>query len=366
VTPALVDWLYDAAMPLWLEHGVDWQAGAFHESLDPRDLVCRADFRRLYIAARQVYVFAQAENRGLDRAAEAAELGLDFLANHARQPDGGYAKRFDLANNITDPTRDLYDLAFVLFALAKSGRPQRCRVEALHLMGLIDRVLADSSGGWREADPRRLPRRQNPHMHLLEAVLAAHETFGEPVFLNAAHRLARLALDRFVQPEGGLPEYYDAVMTCLRDSSGRYLTEPGHHYEWSWLLARYRPHADAETGQRLDGAARVLIAFADRHGLSARDNAAVDEVYSDGEVRQASAKLWPQTERLKAILAWPGYSSASVATVVAGLAAYTDGLPSGCWQERRAAAGDFIAQPMQAGSLYHLTCAIEELDRMGG
>src|SRR6266478_578854 len=27
-------WLTDHAWPLWLEHGVDWQRGAFHEHLD--------------------------------------------------------------------------------------------------------------------------------------------------------------------------------------------------------------------------------------------------------------------------------------------------------------------------------------------
>src|SRR5687768_11931338 len=121
-TPSLpedgLDWLLQSAWPLWLERGVDWARGGFHEHLDLGAIRCRADFRRLRVLARQVYVFSTAAVYGVERAAEAAELGLDCLLRRARQADGGYARRFDLRNEAVDLTRDLYDHAFVLLAFA--------------------------------------------------------------------------------------------------------------------------------------------------------------------------------------------------------------------------------------------------------
>ena len=110
---ALQAWLKDHAWPLWLEHGVDWRRRAFHEHLDPASLRCRAEFRRLRVAARQTYVFSRAAHYGVPRAKEAVALGLDFLRGPARLADGGYACRFDLDNRPVDLTRDLYDLSLI-------------------------------------------------------------------------------------------------------------------------------------------------------------------------------------------------------------------------------------------------------------
>jgi len=359
---ALSDWLYGAAMPLWLAHGIDWERRAFHESLDPESLLCGVDFRRLYVTARQIYVFAQAEKAGVVRAYEAVTLGLDFLENRARQADGGYAWRFAIDNAVTNPVRDLYDLAFVLFGFANANRPERCHAAALQLMDFIDRVLKDPFGGWQEADPPRLPRRQNPHMHLLEAALAAYEAFGDSVFLEVADAVAGLAIAHFIDEDKGLCEYFDSRLTPMTDGAGHYVTEPGHHYEWAWLLARYGKlrKVTAEAARRLQSAATSLIRLADRNGLSSAANAAIDEVMSDGTIVSGKAKLWPQTERLKARLAWPGSASAPLSSAVEGLRAYIDGMSPGCWREQRDEDGNFIPQPMQASSLYHLTCAILE------
>ena len=80
----LFSWLREAAWPLWLERGVDWARRGFHEELDLSNLRCEVDFRRLRVAARQVFVFAEAHKAGLAGAAEAVEIGVDFLLRHAR------------------------------------------------------------------------------------------------------------------------------------------------------------------------------------------------------------------------------------------------------------------------------------------
>ena len=70
---------------------MDWKKRGFHEELALRNLRCEVGFRRLRVAARQVLVFSEAHRSGLPGAAEAVEIGVDFLLRHALGEDGGYA-----------------------------------------------------------------------------------------------------------------------------------------------------------------------------------------------------------------------------------------------------------------------------------
>src|SRR6266436_5309297 len=224
--PEGLRWLKDHAWPLWLEHGVDWRRRAFHENLDPASLQCRAPFRRLRVAARQTYVFSKAARYGVPRAKEAVVLGLDFLQGPARLPDGGFAWRFDLDNRPTDPARDLYDHAFVLLAFAAAAEvvgADRVHADAVALVEYIAAHFAHPAGGYRESIPATQPRRQNPHMHLFEALLAASEAFGDEHFFKPARELAALFVGRFLQAkEGALPEHFDDALAPCREA-GRFL-----------------------------------------------------------------------------------------------------------------------------------------------
>jgi mannose/cellobiose epimerase-like protein (N-acyl-D-glucosamine 2-epimerase family) len=347
---------------LWLAHGIDRPAGGFHEALAPDGYACDASFRRLRVVTRQIYVFAQAHRLGLAGADEAVTLGLEFLARRAALPEGGYAWRFNLRGEPTDTTRDLYDHAFVLLALAAGAwvvPAERLRPRALALMAFIDTAFAHPAGGYRESLPDALPRRQNPHMHLLEALMAAHEAFGDAVFLQRARALARLFLDRLLDPEtGALPEFFNARLEPEREG-GVFLTEPGHHCEWLWLLHRCATLGSAgarcfEEGG-LEAGAR-LMDFVDRHGAHAGSGDLVDSVGSDGRVLAGTARLWPQTERLKAAFLRQDSTEALRAAAVAGLGAWLHA--DGLWFERRGEDGAFVAGVAPASSLYHLTCAI--------
>src|SRR3546814_5449526 len=85
-----------------------------------------------------------------------------------------------------------------------------------------------------------LPRRQNPHMHLLEAFLALYEASGEAHWLARAQSIHDLFRRHFLQ-QGQLVEFFDAdwreVPQDGRDGARR-LREPGHFFEWAWLLHR--------------------------------------------------------------------------------------------------------------------------------
>ena len=354
---ALASWLREAAWPLWLAQGVDRQRGGFYEALDLQTHACTAPFRRLRVVARQVYVFAQAHLAGLPGAADAVRLGLAFLDRHAAQANGGYAWRFDLDHRPLDHTRDLYDHAFVLLALA-SAVPVvgegAVRQRARGLLAWLDASFAHPLGGYQESLPPALPRRQNPHMHLLEALLAAYEAFGETVYRDRAASLVALFTGRlFDDASGALPEYFDDALAPER-RGGVFLVEPGHHCEWVWLLHHARRLGAAPPGST-ELSAR-LMAFVDRFGLDPGTGAVLDELASDGSVLAAGARLWPQTERLRAEFLRPDASPTRQLAAVRALSAYLR--PDGLWHERRLADGSWSMQAAPASSLYHLTGAI--------
>lgn len=351
-------WLSRRAWPLWLERGIDWRARAFHESLTLDDHACTATFRRLRVAARQIYSFALARRHGLPRADEAVELGLDFLRRTAAHPDGGYAWRFALDGRVIDSRRDLYDHAFVLLALAAASRvapPEPLRREALALDDFIEQRLAHASGGYLESLPPALPRRQNPHMHLLEARLAAAEAFGEVRFLRGAEALLNLFLARFL-PDGCLAEFYD---DDLRPLESPHRAEPGHHSEWLWLLD-WQARLSGRPAPA--GAVAALRRFLAAHGRDPATGALRDAVWSDGRVIAGGARLWPQTERLKS--AALGGDPAEQAEARRVLATYLR--PDGLWHERRLAEGGMSPEPAPASSLYHLSCGIAFIAQPGG
>jgi mannose/cellobiose epimerase-like protein (N-acyl-D-glucosamine 2-epimerase family) len=362
-------WLTDHAWPLWLAHGVDWERRAFHEHLDHASLQCRASFRRLRVAARQTYVFSRAARHGVPRAAEATVIGLEFLRGPARLADGGYAWRFDLDNRPIDETRDLYDHAFVLLAFAAAAGvvgADEVREDALKLLDYIATRFAHAEDGYVESIPAGSgERRQNPHMHLFEALLAATEAFEDTAFFKHASGLAALFADRFFQArEGALPEYFDEKLVPVRDG-GRFVSEPGHHYEWIWLIDWYQavaaaigaPASSDPTGPELDLAARLLFESAERHGVSPASGLVINGLWSDGTVADGGFRLWPQTERLKAVarLRPDGLPAA-----LAALARHIAGVRPGLWIERMDAGGQAVAEPAPATSLYHLTAAVTD------
>ena len=85
----------------------------------------------------------------------------------------------------------------------------------------------------------KLPRRQNPHMHLLEALLALHAATGEKNWLRRAGALVDLFKRRFSDPQtGALIEFFAEDWSPRPGDEGR-LREPGHQFEWVWLLYEY-------------------------------------------------------------------------------------------------------------------------------
>ncbi|MGB3273216.1 MAG: HAD-IIIA family hydrolase [Xanthobacteraceae bacterium] len=365
-------WLIDEALPMWGGVGFDAAQASFVERLDVSGAPLLDAPRRAMVQARQVYVFAQAALAGWRPQGQSLALAAadNLIARyHATDAAPGWIFSADAAGRPHDTRRDLYAYAFVLFGLAWAWRlaPKRRYLEAARAtLADLDRRFAVIGGGYHSALPADVNElRQNPHMHLFEALLSWFAATGEADFLARADRLRDLMVTRFVQPSGILCERFDGAWRPLAGEAGR-ICEPGHHCEWAWLLAQHARLA----GVVSDSLAATLAVRAMRHGVGA-DGLLVDELRDDGHVVRASRRVWPQTEAIKAHAA--AFEAGDVATA-AGAArligrlfdVFLDRPVRGGWIDHVDAEGAPLVSFMPASTLYHLMGAAVEADRVWG
>lgn len=343
------NWLFDHTLPLWGERGIDAQ-GRFFEGLDFDARPVTGVRRRTRVQARQVYVFCEAAALGRERGRPLAQAGLDCLIATCRRDDDLWVAATDDAGSVVDETPDLYDLAFVLFALAASHRvlgDSRARPLALQTLAGIDRLMASPHGGWQEALPPRLPRRQNPHMHMLEAMLAWQALAPDPAFEAAARMSLKLRQSRF-QIDGAIREYFADNWSV--DPSMGHVIEPGHLEEWAWLLKQAGDSAEV---------AEALHRRAVTQGF--RDGFAIREIDPFGATLDGGRRLWAQTEAIRTGMI---FGDAGVPALIdrvfdTHLATSVTGL----WIDSYDADGRSADTSAPASSLYHLMTAFSELLR---
>ncbi|WP_312146772.1 AGE family epimerase/isomerase [Brevundimonas sp.] len=352
------DWLFDQALPLWAKAGLD-DEGLFLEKLDFDGRPITGAARRTRVQARQVYVFAEAASLGWTEGEAVARRGLDVLIRNHRRADDLWVRAVDDTGAVIDPTPDLYDLAFVLFALAAAHRvlrDERALPLALSTLVAIETRMADPiHGGWQEALPPVLPRRQNPHMHMLEALLAWQAVSPDPAFEAAARSVLDLFNRRFFDREHlMLGEFFTADWTAAPGAAGQVI-EPGHHMEWIWLL-------DQASRLGLDGHARqadALFASTLTNGFNAQ-GLLVREVDRIGVVRDGGYRLWAQTEALRTLLL-RGRAEQAFALTETLFATHLATAVPGLWIDSYDAEGRPLDTAVPASTLYHLMTAFSAL-----
>lgn len=309
--------------------------------------------RRTRVQARQAFVYATAAADGVPGPWLAvADRGFERFLKQMRRDDGLFAAILGRDGGPDDRTAYLYEHAFVLLAMASLGRAEAAR----DVRQRLER-FRHGAGGFREQGAR--PFQANALMHLFEAALAWEAAGGDAGWTAMADELAQLALTRFIDPAtGALSEFFDPDWRRLSGEEG--LIEPGHQFEWAWLLERWG--AARERPEARSAAARLFEVG--RRGFDPRRNVVVDALTDDLAVRDAGARLWPQTEHLKAALILGDEAAALQAAN--GLSAYLATPVRGVWRERMRADGGFIEEPSPATSFYHLFLAIRELARYAG
>jgi mannose-6-phosphate isomerase len=369
----LRDWLVQEALPLWSDAGFDSARGAFVERLDFDGAPLLAAPRRAMVQARQIYVYSHASLLGWRPEGRQLAIGAAHrLIDRFFEADGAPGWVFSIHPNgeVRDDKRDLYTHAFALFGLAwayKVSPEKRFLSTALATLKILDQLFCAPRGGYYTVLPGEPDRRdQNPHMHLIESMLAWHDATGEARFLARAGEIYAMMAARFFQPElNVLPEYFDGRWTPKAGMEGR-VCEPGHHYEWSWLLRVYA----ARVGKSDELIAPALKAFADRHGADGA-GLIVDELLDDGAVHKASRRCWPHTEAIKAEVgafeAGDASAGARAARVIDRLRQTFLGRPvAGGWIDHIDATGGSLLKFMPASTLYHVFLAAAEADRVWG
>jgi len=357
---ALKRWLFDVALPLWWRDGADRVRGGFHEaiSLDGRPF---SRPHRARTIARQAFSYCEAGRLGWEGPwREAQRHALDYFRKHFVTADATVVSVVDLDGTVSDPRFDLYNQAFALLAYASGhctfGEVDGWRGQAVALRTTLEQSYAHPLAGFVEDRGGGLPQRSNPHMHLLEAALAWIAIDDDPTWRHMADGIAALCLDKFIDPESGaLREFFAADWSLAPSVEGR-ICEPGHQYEWAFLLDRWA----GLTGRNKPEVVPRLIAFADSRGLDARRGVAMNAVLADGSVHDPVARLWAQAERIRAYLA-RRRSDDEVAAAIKGLRRFLAAPTQALWFDQLAPDDSFVHEPARATSLYHIVGAVAEL-----
>lgn len=363
----LSSWLLDAAYPLWSTKGVD-PAGGFYERLG-QDGKPLPDRRRSRVTPRQAYCFAMGPSLGWrGDAAGLVKHGLDFWYAKFQRPDGLFRTLINADFSVADDRAVTYDQAFGLLAfslgatLGPEWRAERER-QAHDLLQAVLKYTKRPTGGFENGVPTSLPLESNPHMHLFEATLAGCEVCAaSSLWKSLADEIAEFSLAHFFDDNGLLHEFFDDDWKFTAGVPGR-IVEPGHQFEWAWLLLRW-------AGDRHPKARAVAMKLIDvTEANCIRDGLALQQVLDDFSPHDASARLWPQTERLKAAalaarLTGEGRYFAMAVSAAQGLLRYLDCPIPGLWYDRIDASGRIIDEPAPASTFYHLVVAVAEISAL--
>ena len=360
---ALQDWFLDQAVPLWSRYGVDHQHGGFFERLHS-NFIPTTEPRRARLVARQIYWFCVAEAFGWQGPAdELIHHGFQFLSRSLLNPQGVVCASCTPDGRLLDSRQYLYDVAFVLLALAKQAHRQPdCSASDDLARRIVMRLALNPGGGYIDSTSPGL-QCANPHMHLFEAFLswAIVSDSDDGFWMQRAGSLAELATEHMVQPHHGLiPEHYDQGWRPVRQG-GDFRIEPGHQFEWSWLLATW---ASITGDSSASAAASHLCRVAEEHGVDPIRDVAFECIDNSLTPVDCTARLWQQTERLKAWHQQAQLHGLSTYTrqrdqALDSLLHFLSGPKDGLWFDEMDTSGNFVSLPVKASSGYHIACAIE-------
>ena len=369
--PAMLGWIRNEALLFWATVGVDSARGGFHERLDLEGRPILDVPKRLMVQGRQLYVYCHAGLLGwYSESRRLADDCVDYIVSGFYRRDGqpGWIHSLAPDGSVASGVRDTYAHAFVLLGLAwyyrLTGDNQVLRVVD-ETLAFLDETLASPRGGYFDAMPRPdAIRRQNPHMHLFEGFIALFQATRNAQYLARGAEIFGVFASRFFQPDHGwLCEYLTDDLVPLPGQIGR-ISEPGHHYEWIWLLRQF----EQASGRSVASYCAALYDHADRYGWD-KDGFIVDEVESTGAVLKRSRRTWPHTEALKANIVEgeagrPGCDSKAARCVTRLMGTYMGRPISSGWIDHIDERGRPVVAMMPASTLYHVFCGTAEAVRV--
>lgn len=345
----------DVIVPLWQGPGWNAEMALPFEALDAQHQPLAPQRYRAMACARQLYLFSSfmGNPQVPDADVRAAALFRSLQRHFHDAEHGGWFYSIDPQGAPLDRRKDLYTHAFIVFACAHYwAKVREPLVEsvlnaALNVVaqrfadgdGLYESVLAED---WSSLDAGPL---QNPLMHLAEAFLATLDVREDADTLAALDSLAEAMQRRFVDIEHGvmLEKPLEAVDNW---------SEPGHQFEWFYLLES----SEHLRGTPLHRSLTTAFGHAQAQGVDPTTGAVAAMLAVDGSVKDGTQRIWAQAEYLRALTLRPD----SEALLARQLNALQQRFlhPTG-WNECLDAQGRISRSDMPSTTPYHLaTCYI--------
>lgn len=297
--------LFHRWCPKWYGGFEDRAGGGFYERLGKGFKPLATGQRRLLTQCRQLAIYSDSLYRNNNSLYKNLKEKFEFILKHYHDPKTGlWSFSLNDDGTVLDRTCDLYTLTFVIFACSHYFRATgdgRARETAAQVLALIETRFRLAQGFAEALGPDgrvlTLPRRQNPHMHLLEACLFARDVWDDPGYEVMADEMVFLFQNNFF--DAGRCALYEFFTPDLKpDPDQADHLEPGHYFEWIWLLKK---HAKVKGDPALhDPVCVQLLGWANTHGWDETYGGIYDTVAVDGRVIADTKRLWPFCEALKA------------------------------------------------------------------
>ncbi|NBA95152.1 AGE family epimerase/isomerase [Pseudomonas sp. R5(2019)] len=344
-------------VPLWQGPGWNADLALPFEALDAQHQPLPPQRYRAMACARQLFLFSSRIDE--PGAAERAAALFRSLQRHFHDAEhGGWFYSIDPSGQPLDRRKDLYTHAFIVFACAHYWAKVREPLVESTLNAALS-VVAErfSTGdGLYEASldedwsPLGSGPLQNPLMHLAEAFLATLQVREDEPVKQALLALTNAMQAGFIEPTHGV------MLEKPRGAVDNWF-EPGHQFEWFYLLAS----SPLLNGSPLHRSLERAFGYAELHGV--RDGAVLAMLDAQGQARDATQRIWAKAEYIRALTLRPN----SETTVLEQLEALqANFLHAGGWYECRDASGAVSRHDMPSTTPYHLaTCYIGLQDALG-
>ncbi|MFW8592123.1 AGE family epimerase/isomerase [Glaciecola sp. 2405UD65-10] len=370
-TERLVSWFKDEALPLWSSSGIDNATGGVYERLLSSGEPDLSADRRVRVNYRQMYVFALAHELGwMENAEDLVSQINNFVKKNAQinGENSSFAHVLDSNCVIKDAKQDTYDVAFYLLSCAqrfKAFSDPSALSDAEIMMSKIDGDIKGLNAGWLEGNYNSPVRRQNPHMHLFEAFISLYQSSNDPSWIARAGEIFSMFESHFYEPRYGvLLETFNADWSPQFGTNG-HIVEPGHMYEWVWLLHQY----SNITRSPITRYTSNLFTNAFKLGTNVT-GLVLDEVNQYGDTSKQTKRCWPITEYIKSSLAMAFASKENedkvryeqhASRAIDALFSYFLNAPTaGAYFDQLDANDDVITDFAPASTLYHLIVAAKE------
>jgi len=356
-------------LPFLANKGWDRQYGGLFETLDRKGASTGVKFRRVMVHARQLFVFSRFAELTND---ENFRNNADQIFNYMKtvfwdEENGGWISKVNLDGSILDDSKDLYAHAFVIFGLANyrtALKKPEAQVWIDKTLTVLENNFSRADGSYCEnmtrhfVDQSECKRNQNPHMHLLEAALYLLECDKESFrYLTLVKRLLYLFETKFlVNGSKTVLEYLNndfmpEVLTGFK-------VEPGHHFEWAWLL-NWSGKLLFVDRYRLLG--ETLLQESWKAGWDTAFGGVYDQIdFRNDSVLLETKRIWPLLELLKALSVFPDFNNENKMSLVLNILLERYIQPNGFWIERlhkNWTKPDYI---MPTSSAYHIAMALLE------